>query len=67
MTNEEYLRRALQVGETHPFIVSCKLAGVEPSVRQVGYWRSGRGRPLEAAWKRWPRSKNLPHLSGARP
>jgi hypothetical protein len=61
-THADYLANARRIGDGHPFIRACELAGVEPSVRQVALWRAGRGAVLAAAWARCPRSKNLPRL-----
>lgn len=64
-TNREYLDNALRVGEAHPFLIACRLAGMEPTTREAARWRKGQGRALAAAWQRWPKSKNLPRLREA--
>lgn len=66
LTHGAYLINALRVGESHPFIAACRLAGVEPSAREVARWRRGAGKALDAAWRRWPRSKTLPQLNRER-
>jgi hypothetical protein len=62
----QYLARALEIGDAHPFVVGCRLAGIEPGIREIARWRDGRGVALQAAWKRWPKSKSLPRLADKR-
>lgn len=61
-SHADWLANAKRAGESHPFLVSCRLAGIEPGLREVARWRDGRGVALEAAWAKWPKSKNLPKL-----
>jgi hypothetical protein len=68
-SNAEYLARSLAVEQRqpgcHPFIASCRRAGIIPGLREVARWRRGEGAALEAAWERWPRGKFLPRRQPA--
>jgi hypothetical protein len=64
-SNADWLANARRAGDSHPFLIGCRLAGIEPTAGEAHRWRKGRGRALEAAWARWPRSKSLPKLRSA--
>lgn len=60
-SNAEFLARAVE-NAGHPFARGCEFAGIDPGIREAARWRRGTGAALRAAWKRWPKSKNLPKL-----
>ena len=66
-SDADFLILALRLGDAHPFMTGCKLAGVPATTTEVRKWRSGGGAALAAAWRRWPLSKSLPRLREVHP